>query len=59
MNKLVRDSFLQHHGILGMKWGERNGPPYPLDAEDHSISEKKAGWNKSLEGSSQKKRVKD
>lgn len=54
MNEVVRDNFLQHHGILGMKWGERNGPPYPLDAEDHSSSEKKAGWKNSLEGSRQK-----
>ena len=22
---------LMHHGIQGMHWGERNGPPYPLD----------------------------
>lgn len=21
---------LEHHGIDGMKWGQRNGPPYPL-----------------------------
>ena len=41
---------LSHHGILGQKWGKRNGPPYPLDAGDHSTSEKKAGWKKSLEG---------
>lgn len=22
---------LRHHGTKGMKWGVRNGPPYPLD----------------------------
>ena len=40
--------YLSHHGIVGMKWGHKNGPPYPLDAGDHSASEKKAGWRKSL-----------
>lgn len=39
---------LQHHGILGQKWGKSNGPPYPLGASDHSASEKKAGWRQSL-----------
>lgn len=41
-------NYLQHHGILGMKWGVQNGPPYPLGASDHSASEKRAGWRKSL-----------
>lgn len=24
---------LRHHGILGQKWGKRNGPPYPLGSD--------------------------
>ena len=24
---------IYHHGVSGMKWGKRNGPPYPLDAQ--------------------------
>lgn len=42
------NDYLSHHGILGQKWGKKNGPPYPLDAEDHSASEKKSDWKKSL-----------
>jgi hypothetical protein len=33
---------LEHHGILGQKWGKLNGPPYPLGSGDHSSSEKSA-----------------
>ena len=40
---------LYHHGIKGQKWGVRKGPPYPLDAEDHTTAEKRAGWKKSLD----------
>ena len=34
---------LYHHGIKGQKWGDKNGPPYPLGASSHSLSEKKEG----------------
>lgn len=33
---------LSHHGILGQKWGHTNGPPYPLNPADYSLSEKRA-----------------
>ena len=33
-------NYLIHYGILGQKWGDRNGPPYPLGSEQKSKSEK-------------------
>lgn len=41
---------LYHHGIKGQKWGKRNGPPYPLDASDHSAAEKKANNGRYSQG---------
>lgn len=38
---------IYHHGIKGQRWGVRNGPPYPLDAEDHSTREIVAANNPS------------
>ena len=33
---------LRHHGIVGQKWGVRNGPPYPLGGGDYTQSERTA-----------------
>lgn len=46
---------LYHHGILGQKWGTKNGPPYPLKPEDHSRQEKRDNWRRSLDGANNKK----
>lgn len=34
------DYRLYHHGIRGQRWGERNGPPYPLGGGDYTPSER-------------------
>ena len=35
----MSDRYLAHHGILGMKWGILNGPPYPLGSDQRSAAE--------------------
>ena len=37
---------LSHHGIPGQKWGERNGPPYPLTGGAYTETEKKELYKK-------------
>ena len=56
MRNDFQSNYLMHHGILGQKWGKKNGPPYPLDANDHSSSEKKAGWRDSLKAKKEAKK---
>lgn len=44
--KHAADDRLEHHGILGQRWGKRNGPPYPLEPSSRSSTEKKANGDK-------------
>ena len=48
---------LYHHGIKGQQWGKRNGPPYPLSAEDHSSREKRENWQYSLKRNTNEKSI--
>lgn len=33
---------LEHHGVLGMSWGRRHGPPYPLGGVDKRVARAEA-----------------
>lgn len=40
--KYYKPDYVEHHGIIGQKWGDRNGPPYPLSGSEHSAVVKSA-----------------
>lgn len=45
-------SELYHHGVEGMSWGKRNGPPYPLNAKGRaSLAKQKSSIVKRGSGS--------
>lgn len=53
--------YLAHHGILGMHWGDRNGPPYPLGSgkgSSRSAEEKRKTGSKVSKSGVQKRKNK-
>lgn len=42
----MKKGYLIHYGILGQKWGVKNGPPYPLSGGNFSESERRAKYKK-------------
>lgn len=47
---------LYHHGIKGQKWGVENGPPYPLDYDDHTAEQKRLNPKSTIDGEPGKSR---
>lgn len=50
MRNDFESNYLAHHGILGMKWGKKNGPPYQLSNAKHDKIIIKRGKKDAKEG---------
>ena len=58
---MTYEEYLRHSGILGMRWGHRNGPPYPLTRRNMSAAERRtnpASGDSRNESSDNKPKVK-
>lgn len=47
--------YISHHGVLGQKWGEQNGPPYPLNEIKKGINSLKNKVNVFINNYKQKR----
>ena len=42
MDEHLKNYYLAHHGVAGQKWGQRHGPPYPLNSNPSKQAKLKA-----------------
>lgn len=60
VRRISSNSELYHHGIKGQEWGDRNGPPYPLDSspQKQAAKKKKVGLVQKIKNKKKGKQLK-